>query len=177
MRSPCSGSADEVSASMATTPSSSRAGDPCAQVQRRSARSCRPCDRSARAPPSPARRQGQRAPRPAARPWARAAREQGPPTADGRAFRRRVSFSLQKRHAFAARPRRGADEARVRLDRRHVDAANLGDAAGQRRELHRLAKGDEPLAVELRRRKRLERRLDRHVAIQGDELLRDADAA
>ena len=38
-----------------------------------------------------------------------------------------------------------------------------------------LQKDDEPLAVELRRRERLERRLDRHVAIQGDELLRHPD--
>ena len=49
------------------------------------------------------------------------------------------------------------------------------DAARERRELHRLAKRDEPLAVELRRRERLERRLDRHVAIQSDELFRHAD--
>ena len=48
----------------------------------------------------------------------------------GRAFRRRVSFSLQQRHALAARPRRGPDEARVRLDRRHVDAADLARRGG-----------------------------------------------
>ncbi len=93
----------------------------------------------------------------------------------GRACCRRVSFSFQKGHALAAGPRRGPDEARVWLDRRHVDAADLRDAARERRELHRLAKRDEPLTVELRRRKRLERRLDRHVPIQGDELLRHAD--
>ena len=88
---------------------------------------------------------------------------------------RRLAFSFQQRHALAARPSRRADEARVRLDRGHVDAADLGDAAGQRGELHRLAKRDEPLAVEIRRRERLERRLDRHVPIQGDELFRHSD--
>ena len=55
------------------------ARDPCAELRPRFGRSCRPCDRSARAPPSPARRRGQRAPCPVARPSARAAREQGPP--------------------------------------------------------------------------------------------------
>ena len=93
----------------------------------------------------------------------------------GRAFRRRIAFSFQKGHALAARPRGRSDETRVGLDRGHVDAADLRDAAGEGRELHRFAEGHKPLAVELRRSERLERRLDGHVAIQGDELLRHAD--
>ena len=88
----------------------------------------------------------------------------------------RWRFAFAERSALAAGPSPSADEARVGLDRGRVDAANLSGAAGERRELHRLEKGDEPLPVELRRRQGLERRLHRHVAIQCDELLRDHDA-
>ena len=41
---------------------------------------------------------------------------------------------------------------RVGLDRRRVDAARLGDALGERGELHRLEEGDEPPRIELRPR-------------------------
>ena len=151
-----------------------RPRDPCARVRPRSARSCRRCGRSERALAWRAR------PRDRGRSALRSGLGCGGAGAGAAERRARLAlalrFSLQKRHALAARPRRRADEARVGLDRGRVDAANLGGAAGERRELHRLEKGDEPLAVELRRRQRLERRLDRHVPIQSDELLRDPDA-
>ncbi len=66
---------------------------------------------------------------------------------------RRLLLPRERRLAVAAPPARGADEARVGLDRGHVDAADLGDAAGDRGELHRLEEGDERLAVELGRRR------------------------
>ena len=105
-----------------------------------------------------------------------AAREQGA-ASGGRAFRRRFSFSLKRATPWPPGQPAGPTKRGSGSIEDDVDAANLGDAAGERRELHRFAKGDEPLAVELRRRERLERRLDRHVAIQGDELLRDQGCA
>ena len=93
---------------------------------------------------------------------------------DDFAFRRR--FPFQEDHASTARPGPGADEARVRFDRGRIDAADFGDPLGERGELHGFEKGKEPFAVELRRRERFERRLDRHVPVQSDQLLRDPDA-
>ena len=69
-----------------------------------------------------------------------------------------------------------ADEARVRLDRGDVDAGELADPAGDRGELHRFQEGDEFTAVERRSGEVVERRLERHVAHQRDQLLRDQDA-
>ena len=114
--------------------------------------------------------------RPAGRPWARAAREQGP--AKRRARARAGASPSRCKSATPWPPGQAAGPTKrgSGLDRARVDAANLGDAAGEGRQLHRLAERDEPLAVELRRRQRLERRLDRHVSIQSDELFRDPDA-
>ena len=174
MRSPCSGSGDEVSHVDGDKAFLMRARDPGAEL------GCGPhgpiggaVERSARFAWR-VRPQDRRAQRPPESPSAAEARERELP--------RRRARPPRAIRLLGARPRpgrpakRGADEARVGLDRRRVDAANFGGAPGERRELHRLEKGDEPLAVELGRRQRLERRLHRHVAIQSHELLSRSDA-
>ncbi|TMJ30355.1 MAG: DNA polymerase I, partial [Alphaproteobacteria bacterium] len=63
---------------------------------------------------------------------------------------------------------------RIRIDLRRIDGAGIGDAPGEPAEFHRLEKPDQPPVVRLVHGELRERRFERHVEIERDELLRDA---
>ena len=85
-------------------------------------------------------------------------------------------ITRERDFAVAPLPAGRTGEARVRFDRGDVDSGQFADPAGDRGELHRLEEGDEFLAVERRRGEVVERRLERNVAHERDQLMRDADA-
>ena len=126
MSSACSGSSEEVSVSMATTPASKASCDPALQFIARASRSRRPSGRSwlarlgrprggeAGAASSAARRAGARRRR------VRRALIGGAPAAARR----------RRRHAVARRASRRRRRSAGRARSRRVDAADLGDAAG-----------------------------------------------
>lgn len=60
------------------------------------------------------------------------------------------------------------------LDRFGDRPRRLGDAAGERAEVHRLEEGDEPRSVDLGDGEILDRRRHRHGAFEGDEAQRQA---
>ncbi len=62
----------------------------------------------------------------------------------------------------------------VRLDLAGIDAALLGDAAGDGGEFHRLQKRDEVLVVRLVHGQLVDRHVERHVLVERDQPLGDA---
>ena len=68
--------------------------------------------------------------------------------------------------------RKSAGKPRVRLDLARLDVGELGDAAHQRIELHRLEEGDQPLVVGLVHGEIADRHVELHLVVESDELLR-----
>ena len=68
--------------------------------------------------------------------------------------------------------RKSAGKPRVRLDLAGLDFGELGDAAHQRVELHRLEEGDQPLVVGLVHGEIADRHVELHPVVEGNELLR-----
>ena len=152
-----------------------RASDPCAELGRGSDDLVgRAIDRRARLL-CPRGGEVSRAPCLVARPSARAAREQGPLQRGTRLPPARLLLAPKApRPGRPATPRgrRSAGPARsTPMSTPQISATRRVSVVSS----IALQNEIEPLAVELRRRERLERRLDRHVPIQGDELLRHPD--